>query len=63
MSERIIRIIDECYCRGIHLQVVETQYEYGYHYVFVTNGIPGFHSTDLERVYKEYKFYVNLMKD
>ena len=60
MSERIIRIIDECYWRGQHLQVVKTKYWAGTHYVFMVNGMPSFHSTDLERVYKYYEDTVNI---
>ena len=53
MREKIIRVIEEKRMKnGILCQIVETQYEYGTHYVLLTNGEPGFHSTDLERVRK-----------
>lgn len=50
MREEIVKIIDEYRVRGIVVQVVETKYEFGRHYIMLTNGEPGFHSIDLERV-------------
>ncbi len=52
MKEEIIRIVEEYRVRGILVQIAETKYEFGRHYVMITNGMPGFHSTDLERVRK-----------
>lgn len=52
MREEIIRVVEDRYVRGIHVQIVETRYEFGHHFVMLTNGIPGFHSVDLERVQK-----------
>lgn len=53
MSERIIRVIEEHHTNnGLSFSIVETQYMFGRHYVFLVNGKPGFHSTDLERVQK-----------
>ena len=50
MSERIIRVIEEKQAHGITYSIVETEYEYGRHYVLLLNGRPDFHSTDLEKV-------------
>lgn len=50
MAEDIIRIIEEHTVNGIIFQIAETRYEFGRHYVLISNGIPGFHSTDLDRV-------------
>ncbi len=52
MREEIVRVIEEYQVRGILIQIVETKYEFGRHYMMITNGMPGFHSTDLERVQK-----------
>lgn len=52
MSEKIVKIMDEYRVRDTVVQIVETEYEFGHHYVMLTNGEPGFHSTDLERVRK-----------
>lgn len=50
MKEKIIRVVEEAESRLGKLVIVETQYEFGTHYVLLENGKPGFHSTDLERV-------------
>ncbi len=50
MREKIIRVIEEKQIHGITFTIVETMYEFGTHYVLLTNGLPGFHSVDLERV-------------
>lgn len=53
--EKIIRIIEERRAHGILFQLVETQYEFGYHYVCFINGMPDYHSVDLEKV-REYMY-------
>ncbi len=55
MREEIVRVVDEYRVRNIVVQIVETKYEYGRHYLMLTNGEPGFHSTDLERVQRYVK--------
>ena len=52
MAEKIIRIVEEKESHGLKFQIVETQYEFGTHFVLKINGEPGFHATDLERVEK-----------
>lgn len=49
-NERIVRIVEEMQVQGIRLQVVETAYEFGRHYVLLMNGEPGFANSDLDRV-------------
>lgn len=61
MNEKIIRVVDEHDNNGILFQVVETQYEFGRHFVFLMNGEPGFHSTDCERVLKYMNGIVKMM--
>ena len=48
--EKIIRVVQEKSGHGITIKIVETDYEFGTHFVMLLNGKPGFHSTDLERV-------------
>lgn len=50
MKEKIIRVVEAVEVKGLSMEIVETEYEFGRHYVFVVNGMPGFHSLDLERV-------------
>ena len=48
--EQIKRIMVKKNFKGIELVIAETYYEFGTHYVLITNGMPGFHSTDYDRV-------------
>ena len=48
MYERILRVVEERKVHGIVFTIVETVYEFGIHYVVLTNGEPGCHSVDLE---------------
>ena len=50
--EKIIRVVEEHQAHGITYTIVETLHQFGTHYVLLANGLPGFHSTDLERVQK-----------
>ena len=55
MKEKIIRIIEEEYAHGATYSIVESLGEFGRHYVLLFDGVPTFHSTDLERVEKYMK--------
>ena len=44
---------------GLNIKIIKTN-EYGGRYYMVTNGEPGFHSLDLERVEKYVDSIVNL---
>ena len=48
--EKIIRVIERKRICEVDFAIVETKYEFATHYVLYTGGLPGFHSTDLERV-------------
>ena len=48
--EEIVRVVEEQRIGRFMFQIVESKYEFGTHYVLVTDGEPGFHSIDLERV-------------
>ena len=50
MNEEIIRIVEEKKANGITFTIVETKYEQVRHFVLLMNGVPEFHSVDLERV-------------
>lgn len=56
-----VSIIEEYNKNGICLQVAETRYEFGRHYVVLMNGEPGFHSTDLDRTLKYLRSTVGRM--
>lgn len=60
MGEQIIRVVERKEAHGITVEIVEKRYEFGTHYVLLTNGEPGFHSTDLERVQKYMNSWVNI---
>ncbi len=63
MKEKIISIVEEVRARGIVFQIAETLGEFGPHYVLFTNGMPGFHSVDLERVSNYMHSYTDMMKE
>ncbi len=46
---------------GLVIQIVRTE-ECGGRYYMVTNGEPGYHSLDREKVEEEVDYYVNLCK-
>ncbi len=50
MNEEIIRVVEEKEANGVTFSIVETRYEFGRHFVLLMNGVPDFHSVDLERV-------------
>ena len=62
MKEEIIKVVEEKTIGSMTVQIVETKYGYGTHYVLVVNGKPGFHSIDLDRVEDYMNFWVNIME-
>lgn len=58
--ERILRIVDEVQAHGATFTIAETAYEFGRHFVIYINGVPDFHSKELERVRNYMRMWTSL---
>ncbi len=58
MNENIIRVVEEKQAHGATFTIAETLYEYGTHYQLFINGVPDFHSVDLDRVQNYMKVWM-----
>ena len=56
--EKIKQIIEEHMAHGLKFTIAETYYEFGTHYMLLVNGMPSYHSVDLDKVQEYMRCYM-----